>query len=42
MTVASANTRALRTVRGLAFEPAGRFSSAVDGRGLEVLVRRER
>jgi RimJ/RimL family protein N-acetyltransferase len=42
VTVATFNTRALRTVEGLGFERVGQFSAAADGRSFEVLVRPER
>jgi RimJ/RimL family protein N-acetyltransferase len=38
VTVASFNTRALRTVESLGFERVGRFDGARDGRRFEVLV----
>lgn len=41
VTVASFNTRALRTVESLGFERVGRFDAARDGRSFEVLVRPE-
>lgn len=41
VTVASVNTRALRTVESLGFERVGRFEASRDGRGFEVLVRPE-
>lgn len=41
VTVASFNARALHTVESLGFERVGRFAAARDGRGFEVLVRRE-
>jgi [ribosomal protein S18]-alanine N-acetyltransferase len=40
VTVASFNTRALRTVEALGFERVARFDGARDGRSFEVLVRR--
>lgn len=42
VTVASFNTRALRTVEGLGFHRVGHFEAATDGRSFEVLVRPER
>ncbi|WP_157559519.1 GNAT family N-acetyltransferase [Nocardioides sp. Soil777] len=42
VTVATFNTRALRTVEGLGFQRVGRFDAATDGSGFEVLVRPER
>lgn len=41
VTVATFNTRALRTVEGLGFHRVGRFDAATDGRRFEVLVRPE-
>jgi ribosomal-protein-alanine N-acetyltransferase len=41
VTVASFNTRALRTVEGLGFQRVGRFAATTDGSSFEVLVRRE-
>jgi [ribosomal protein S18]-alanine N-acetyltransferase len=41
VTVASFNTRALRTVESLGFERVGRFDATTDGRSFEVLVRPE-
>jgi [ribosomal protein S18]-alanine N-acetyltransferase len=42
VTVATFNTRALRTVEALGFERVARFDAARDGRSFEVLVRPER
>lgn len=42
VTVASFNTRALRTVEALGFRRVGRFDATHDGRAFEVLVRSER
>lgn len=42
VTVASFNTRALRTVEGLGFERVDRFAATSDGSSFEVLVRPER
>jgi ribosomal-protein-alanine N-acetyltransferase len=42
VTVASFNTRALRTVESLGFRRVGRFNAPRDGRAFEVLVRSER
>lgn len=42
VTVASFNTRALRTVEALGFHRVGQFEAATDGRSFEVLVRPER
>ena len=41
VTVATFNTRALRTVESLGFERVGRFAAATTGDGFEVLVRPE-
>lgn len=41
VSVASFNTRALRTVAALGFAPVGRFDAARDGSSFEVLVRPE-
>jgi len=41
ITVATFNTRALRTVTSLGFSPVGEFSASHDGRPFEVLVRAE-
>lgn len=42
VTVATFNTRALRTVEGLGFQRVGQFSAANDRRAFEVLIRPER
>lgn len=42
VTVASFNTRALRTVEALGFERIGRFDADRTGRSFEVLIRPER
>ena len=39
VTVAIFNTRALRVVTSLGFQPAGSFSATTDGRRFEILVR---
>jgi ribosomal-protein-alanine N-acetyltransferase len=41
VTVASFNTRALRTVESLGFVPLGRFDATRDGRSFDVLLRPE-
>ncbi len=40
-TVASFNTRAMRTVESLGFQRVGQFNTTYDGRSFEVLVRLE-
>ena len=42
VTVASFNTRALRTVGKLGFRRVGQFNATTDGRRFEVLIRPER
>lgn len=42
VTVASFNTRALRTVEALGFRRVGQFEATTDGRSYDVLVRPER
>lgn len=42
VTVASFNTRALRTVEALGFHRVGQFEATTDGRSFEVLLRPER
>jgi len=41
VTVASFNARALRVVESLGFVRCGRFDATTDGRGYEILVRKE-
>jgi [ribosomal protein S18]-alanine N-acetyltransferase len=41
VTVASFNTRALRVVASLGFQPVGSFAASADGRPYEILVRSE-
>ena len=41
VTVAAFNSRALRTVAAMGFQPLGSFDAATDGRAFEVLLRPE-